>query len=332
MTLPMIPGYRSPRDEIRWLSIKNKSEETIPGFAVTYLDVDGYSPYPFYSVFEVEGEELIWLVTKPDAVCEALADPALVIVNGPQPIPPGGTGRGTQDWPAQVLHYAPQALPNGWSCGPVADSWYIDGNGGGFTHVSHDRSAPVGEIHSAVHTAWIAPGRGSRERFATLTGGSSAIDAGAALALATATSSQLALFGAAGDYGGPEDDAGNAFELAVGSDLWLSVSATLSSATAAEGSALRLRIETRKYNGSSWSSSILYGYRLHEIDEESPYGTVEFKTAENVSFAGVLQFDRGDQIRLVNDSSVSISAAAVILGAHRIGGNATIDPGISHTS
>ena len=75
MTFPTPPpaGYQTPWEKQRKLSVKNVTNETIPGYACMYLnrdrEPDNTEPHAsqFYAQ-EVERGRAIFLVDKPDAI------------------------------------------------------------------------------------------------------------------------------------------------------------------------------------------------------------------------------------------------------------------------
>ena len=165
MTFPTVPlsGYVDAWNEKRKLPVKNCTNETIPGFAIMYIERVRYDANEFFAP-EAERGKLIWRGTKPDALCEALQNPSLLIANGPQLIPPYGTGWGTQDWPAQVIHDGgSHRAVNGQMVGPAADSWLL---WTGTAFVVHSHDAARGTWRNDYHTLIVAPGhRGPSNRF-----------------------------------------------------------------------------------------------------------------------------------------------------------------------
>ena len=183
---PGFSGYLSPAlTGRRWCAIENvtgvlrkagvpneSKEQIIPGFACCYLNVgksfDGTSLER--SVMHAEDGQAVWLVDQPNDECECRQDPTLLIVNGPTPIPPGGVGRGTQQWPAQVLvdsmrdsagNRMSHAQPtNGTRVGPAAGEWGVYLGRTAFAYVSHDatvaaRREPPGGDKMVVRTGWV---------------------------------------------------------------------------------------------------------------------------------------------------------------------------------
>lgn len=286
-------SFESPRDRIRWIPVRNmqdgkegRAKLTIPGFALMMLNV---ADRDRYFTQDREDGAVVFRVYRPDAEAQARQDPAMLIVNGPTPIPPGKDGKGTQDWPAQVLHNgAEDSLPNGVPCGPIADSFYVWSGLSAFTCQSHDicRAAPGKE--NGIHTVWISPGRPNLTPLSILIGGEN-VEADAQVGLEQPSSVQL----------GHESSVPRAIV-----DTWIraagyylvSVSATLSSTEADEGDVLRLRVFYRTKSiadgDGSWTATYLTGHRKQEVDRdvltESPLTQSTFYTAENVAFSGTI--------------------------------------------
>lgn len=337
-------GHLSSWDQQRKLSVKNMTNETIPGFACMYLDIDRAPDTAtehieqFYS-HEAERGKGVYLVGKPNAVCEAMQNPALLIINGPTPIPPYQNGWGTQDWPAQVLAYGSYPkktdanlagihLPNGAWCGPKDDCWTI-GPGHAFTTQSHDATKPLA-TSSGHHTHLIAPNYLGQTALAESRSTAGTVEYNNPFPLYSivferpdfpASETTVCVFGLPGAAGGSTAGLGSfdTLEFLAGGIYWLSIAATLSSATAPEGYTLKIALATRAPGASGFSDSYLSGYRLQCVEQYDYTGHVDFYTAENVAFSGPLEVVKGEQVRLYNRATYEMSAGGVILSAFRMG-------------
>jgi len=291
-----------------------ESRETIPGFALVALRPSDRSAF---FTQDKEDEAVVWRVWKPDADSQARQDPALLMFNGPTPIPPGKDGKGTQDTPAQVLHDGGyDSLPNGVPCGPIADSWYVWSNLGAFTCQSHDICRGAAGAANGIHTVWVAPGRSRLVPLTTLTGGDTTVAVDAAVSFTEETES-------------PVTRAISGNRVYSAGYYLVSVSATLSSTEADEGDSLRLRVYYQTGSTVDGSgdlvSTYLTGYRKQEIDTDvtvsSPLTYDTFYTAENVSFTGVVYLpeslfavDSGGYAKWVDLSVINKSASAISVG------------------
>lgn len=310
------PGYRSPRERIRWIPLKNmESSKTIPGHAIVYLDVTQGND--FFSQ-EAQDDGVVFRGKQCDSVGEASQDPALFVVNGPTPIPPGQIGRCNQDWPAQVIHDgSDDRLPNGFTCGPRADTWEIYSTGNAFTCLSHDACQAVNNRPKGIHTVWISPSTTVATPAAITTGGGTA-DNGDKLTLDAADDSE----NWPGARAWSLTESGDAFKIYDEGIWWLQVSATLSSSSTTEGSTLRIRAYA---NGSP---TALQGTRLHIIDTSGgtvsddagdywsdPYfGGSPIFTEENVAFGGPVLIEHpAEQIESVTGrpySTISVRSGS----------------------
>ena len=305
-------GYRSPRDRIRWFPLKNMEQtETIPGFALVMLKKGDRNGFFTQEMLE---QQAVWRGYRPDADAEALQDPAMLVVNGPTPIPPGQIGKCTQDWPAQVLHDgSADSLPNAVQCGPARDSWYVWSGYSAFTCLSHDVTRAAPGTANGVHTAWIAPAHGVASPFSALTAGLT-VSAGGTVTFGNTSATSTS-------KGAPpiaQDAAGlvTGYTMTIGGHWWVSVSATVSSTAAPEGSTLRLRV----YDGTT--GTYLTGHRMQTIGTFGTgpgtyYGGDPLYTAENIAFSGPLIIaEAGNVLSLKNDSAYDLVLADVIFSVH----------------
>lgn len=304
--------YQSPRDRIRWFSVVNRGTKTIPGFGIcsTKLD-DGDN---FVTQEDVEGQ-VVWRVYPcGETTAAALQDPTMLWVNGPTPIPPGGFGKASQDWPLQVLHNGKEdALPNGYDCGPPwpeltdpKDAFAVWSGGNAFVCLGHDATLAGGK--GSLHTIWIAPNtRRGRICNGVATFSGSYHKEPATLSFYVGAGEDALhppLRGAAAQSDG--------FRVYDDCLLWLSFSATLTSSDATEGDPLGMRICV------DGKESALYAYRSLEIDTDYPATT--YRTNENVATSGLLQVKRNQVITLVvgTTDDYATTASAGVLSFHRV--------------
>lgn len=299
----MSTGHVSPRDRIRWFTVKNCGTRTIPGFGLCSTKLSDVSDFECQE--DVEGQIVwrIWSCTETE--CYTLQDPSMLWVNGPTAIEPGKYGKASQDWPLQVLHNGKSdQLANGYECGPATplqiasrDHAAVWSSGNAFICQSHD--ATLAADNQGLHTVWISPN--TRRAlpvvgFATFAG------------TYRETAAELS-------FGSPSlgfDVGGDSFTARFKLLLWVAFSGTLTSADATEGSPLSLRIDVDD------EPTDLYAYRSFEIDTDYPSTT--YRTNENVATAGLLQLDKGQKVKLVVGSSTSYDTTVSrgVLSFHRV--------------
>lgn len=292
------------------------SGETIPGYGLVYLDVDNGAGW-----FGTQGgrDDVVFLVGKPNASAVDIQDPALLAVNGPIPIPPGRRGVVTQDWPAQVLHYGFQdGLPNGWQCGPKADSWGIWSGGTAFTCITHDQTDPVHSINDGVdpHTVWIAAGRKN-----------GIIHTAARIAGTFAAGKQITFQNLAPATNADGNGSGQAPLTSVNTNgqitikkagrFWIMFSGVISSLTAREGNALRVRV---------YKNDVATEYTAHRKQTigtstgvECFYGGPPVYTEETVVIQGPLDLKAGDVLTVKNAGSDTIVVSDCVFGCFEVG-------------
>ncbi len=299
MTTEQRHAYDSPTQRQRWLSVVNRSDEQIPGFALLRLD----RIINTHISQELLDGQAVYKVYKPDSDSEAMQNPAMLLVNGPTPIPPGKYGKATQDWPATVLHDGKEdGLPNGFPCGPKADSWYVWSGGAAFTAQTHDIARPVTAPADGVHTVWIGLGNGKNQGSQIgVTGGGTGV----------AVNDFIPLFGTQIADGAEINSGGDGVKITKAGIWFVSASATLSSTTAPRGSHLRMSL----YKNTTWTGFL--GYRLQDI-EEGEYGDEELTTAENVCFPAILDLEVDDELKLKNDGGYETDYGSAILVAHKL--------------
>lgn len=318
----MVPGYQPPDRQRRTFPLRNMEPyKTIPGFALVMLDPEDGND--FFTV-DLKDEQAVFRGWQCTTLGATLADPAMFVVNGPTPIPPGRYGHCSQDWPLQVLHDGSgDRLPNGIPCGPVAGKWEVYSGRGPFTCQSHDPCRPLEGRSAGVHTVWISPG--SQQARPTL-GASGAATVGNG-EIITATEAEVSVSSLV------ELRSDGSLRLYAEGYWWVSAAATLSSQTASDGSYLRHRVYL---NGSA---TYLKGSRIHTITTgagtltdsnddtiTNPYfGGSPIYSAENVSYAGPLdvRFPSSSQgyatLDLRNTSGTTVIATDVILAVHQLG-------------
>ena len=162
-------GSRSPREQIRWAAIQNRTNEHVPGGACMIMN----------GTWIVDGQA-VWGVSKPEALAEELQNSSLMIFNGPNVLTPykagnpkSGMGKGTQDWPALALMDVAAVNPgwgssNQWSqvgemLGVRDDSWLLWRGREAFTFLGQARlseSESTGiqpGTSSSLKSVWVAP-------------------------------------------------------------------------------------------------------------------------------------------------------------------------------
>ena len=302
-------SYQSPRDRIRWFAAVNRGTRTIPGFGLCSTKLTDVSDYEVQE--NLEGQVCWRVYPCPETECYELQDPTQLWVNGPTPIAPGAFGKISQDWPLQVLHNGnADGLPSGYECGPAAPSqtaadllgcvW-----SGGNAFVCHSHDATLASDRKGIHTVWISPNtRRALPIYGLASFAGTYAKEAAALTWLDATNLAPGPKGVT-SYGG-------GFKVAFDALVWLSFSGTLTSADAAEGSPLGMRVTVDD------EETELYGYRSMTIDTDYPSTT--FRTAENVACSGPLFVRRGQVVKLVVGTSTGYqtTVAAGRLALHRI--------------
>lgn len=145
--------------------VKNTSGERIPPFACMELK---YAYDSNRSATFVEGNDIVHEVVKPTSV--SAEDPALVLFNGPEPIPDDGYGEGWSYPVGPVLFDNSDGNADpGVEVGPIEDSWLLSVLGQGYTCVGYD-SGESWVISSSQFTIFVKPmgGSGSSRFFVTL--------------------------------------------------------------------------------------------------------------------------------------------------------------------
>ena len=144
------------RDNIRWMPFLNVSGKEIPPFACMQIAGWPIPPELGYGTFEEDGMP-IWKLTIPGKHAEETQNSAVLFINDCTPVPPGGRGSCTRDWPAKVLHDGRvDGMRPGYSCGPRANQWYIVRNGTAFACHGHDQCDANSSSKGNLHTVWIS--------------------------------------------------------------------------------------------------------------------------------------------------------------------------------
>ncbi len=155
---------------IRTFPCRNIGDEEIPPFGLVEIAnfVKSNGEQDRFFSQEQTGHDIRWLVRRPTEETVAEGNPARFAFNMHIPIAKSrgskerGIGVVTLDFPARVLHDgSTDGLPNGYDCGPRADSFSIWSDGSGFTCLSHDVSGAVSENATGIHTIFVA--RSSRQ-------------------------------------------------------------------------------------------------------------------------------------------------------------------------
>ena len=175
----------------RLMPLKNTSAEEMPGYGLGCLTPTEPSSPDFSLYSQVAGGDgnSVWTVERPGETAatnliEYLQDPGLLVANAsPVPIPPGGFGWGTQDWPIRVLHDpADGRMGVGSICGPKIGTWYVSSAGSAFTVVSHDASETGDGLGGAaepakLHRIYVTRARqGLPQDMASLQAGDTGLD------------------------------------------------------------------------------------------------------------------------------------------------------------
>ncbi len=320
----------SPRDSIRWQSIKNMTDEVIPAYACCQLGgIDTEIQEP---VFE-KGQRIV-LAFKPNAVSYRRQDPALLIFNGPHAIQPGQTGQGTQDWPAQVLFDGGGTI-DGVSAGPIEDSWWL---GAGFhktafTVQGYERSTPA--IDGPPVLVWVSPAKfriaGGYEGWRPPGGTAESnkpFDLAESWTLNPPIKGSVRLRSLTHQLQYPGD-----LIFPSNGVFWLSLSATLSSVDAPEGSPLVITLATglRDYEDEDedavldgvYTDTYLSGHRTQPaLTCSDCYGDCDVTavTSEQVGFHGPYDAVKDERLRIYNRSGYEMTASRMIFSAFLIAG------------
>lgn len=337
-------------------------EQVIPGWACCYLNIGqnygGSGNMYERAVMTARDGNVVWLADKANYIAETLQNPALHVINGPNPILPGEIGRGTFDWPAQVLvdnlrdpvtdlpYYHAKPCP-GIGCTVSKNAWgvYRRSNYGkaAFTYMGADRSwaglrklpgIPFGTGRVGddwTYTGWINPAtpRGSATGLGlheTWVGGTTAgfmepFTLSYRQHPAAAEWEAYGLFGTGGSYGG-YTGAGASIEVRASGVFWVNVSGTYYSTGLADGYPLGVGLYKRTIGGGLVNTGY-GGWRAQLIDEiHEPYQATKgplLYNAENIAFGGGLSLETGEQLVVLNTTNADVIGSNVILAAHRLG-------------
>lgn len=299
----MNAGPVSPRDRIRWFTVRNCGTTTIPGFGLCSTKLSDVTDFECQQ--DVEGQ-IVWRIYPcTETECYTLQDPTQLWVNGPTAIEPGKYGKASQDWPLQVLHNGKKdQLANGYECGPAhplqveaRDHAAVWSSGNALICQSHD--ATLAANNQGLHTVWVAPN--TRRALPVV---------GFATFYGTYQKAPAAL-----NFGSPVlgiDIAETYFTARFKTLLWVAFSGTLTSADATEGSPLTIRAYVDD------EPTDLYAYRSMEIDSDYPSTT--YRTNENVATSGLLLLEKDQRCKLMVGSSdqYDTTVSAGVLSFHRV--------------
>lgn len=123
----------------RWFAVRNISGEVIPSFAPMRISKLDRQARPRYPQEEVDNE-LVMLVSKPDAESEELQELGMHCFNGPYPIEKGAYGQATCDFPVKVRHHPRDVTFTGDTSGFVSGQWYVSNRFGGDSLRSWDHA------------------------------------------------------------------------------------------------------------------------------------------------------------------------------------------------
>lgn len=288
----------SPRHQTRWMSFRNTSKETVPPYGLLALE-DGDTGFLGNTK---RGEQSVWLLKKPDEAAYADQDPARLFVNGPTPVPAGGYGVCTQDWPAQVLHNgAEDGLPNGYACGPKPDSWFVWSGGRAFTCVTHDRTWPVGV--GPYHTVWISSVRADAATtlMATVGRGTTYTVESGKIVPSNEVHDSLLLQFTKGDEAGK-------WVVSFPGIYLFGFQATIWSDSAARGSVLSLSLAVND-TSTDWKAQRVQDIEVVDYEDDAYNPTELLTTQENVAATGLIKLEEDDVVSVLNTSAYTLRVA-----------------------
>lgn len=288
----------TPCSSTRWLSCKNVTSpaETIPGFAL--MQVTGQD--------EVE-RQVVYHVARPDLYIEQSQNPALLLVNGPTPIPAGRFGSATQDFPARVLHEksdASDAVAGAFpTCGPRRNSWKAWSTGRAFDLIAVDKSGA--SVPEGDELLWVTRGKFDPAVYAAAFRVSLvAIEPGGVIApLADLYRDPISDGQPQGVYFGT-----SGLEFTVSGSYLVGFSMSLFSSSAPRGGLLAVGLY---YDGAATQYTAA---RTQDIERDE-YGVNLLTTIENVCQAGPLRIAAGKKLELRNASNYPIFATPATLWA-----------------
>lgn len=332
-----IRAYQSPLERIRWLAVKNcESSKTIPGYGVIALRPSDNSGQ---FATELRDQQIVYRGWQTDANTEG-QDPALYLINGPTPIPPGNVGRASQDWPAVALHDgAADSLSIGDPCGPKAGSWYVWSNHGPFVCQGQDPTGAISTERRKLHTMIVAPAmRSSVPAYLMSTSGDPAVPTPNSYTVADGDNLPFGAlqFGLVRDNFSlapivVEEDA-YAMRVRLAGIWWISFSATIGSSNIAEGETIRVQLHIND-TPVDLAASRVQTIGTYGADLIDPYyGGDPLYTYENVAASGPFQLDNtehqyklwtwGDDgvlLSVRNISGETIQVSDAFFGAHYLG-------------
>ena len=287
-------------------SAPDYSPQNIPDCLHWKLMTEGFALLRITGQDEVE-RQVVYGVARPDAALAESQNPALLLINGPTPIPAGKFGSATQDFPARVLHETSddgstlEAASR--SCGPRQDSWKAWRTGRAFAIVGLDpsgASVPVGD-----ELLWVTREAAEPPVYdAAFRNSLSEIQPGDPIAPLADYYRDPA---STGQPSGVFATATGLYSTLSGSYL-VGFSLSLYSNSAPRGAQLVVRLY---YDGQPTQ----YGaVRVQDIERDE-YGVNLLTTLENVCQAGPLQIAAGKTLELRSESLYPIVATPATLWA-----------------
>lgn len=294
-------------------SFRNVSDETMPAFACFQLQKQLTR-----AAWSYDGQR-VWGAHKPDGTGAANQEPYEFAFNGPQAVPPGGTGKCTQEWPAVAVHdceeeeffpstpgvLASDALP-ACQCGPQSNSWWLSRNGYAFRAIgtetpllvssSSGRPSPFqGTRYTPIVVVPNFTGR-TPAYYNYMRGSAHTIAADAPILQEyqidvcdwTATAIQVV-------------DGG--LVCRVPGVYHYGFSGTVSSQSATSGASLILELRKHERTAETWENTggFAWAARLQVYLSDGSYG--EMATAENVATSGMLTVSEPDTLLRVHNAS-----------------------------
>lgn len=279
---------------------------------------------------EMVGNQLVWLVAKPDAEGTARQNPSQFVFAGKNGIRAHGFGSVYQQYPGRTLHDGNLDRLEAWMlCGPVENEWFVRSTGSAFTCMGHDISSPAGQ--GAVHTVWVGP----NPAFATIAcsivypcGDFECHDNEAGFLTIPNPENESDSEEGSADLGRftLSEDRKTLIVPAKGLyQFWWH--AAVSSSDASRGD--WLRVQAYKFTAArpndgveeSTTSTHWIGARKQDVEQDRYYGVNNIRGVENVAFSGIEKLRRNDGIKLknVSDGDLTIQLCGATLIMRRVG-------------
>lgn len=255
------------------------------------------------------GNQVVWLVCKPDKTGCTLQNPSRFVFAGVQGLKKHSFGTVYQGYPARTLHDGNLNRLVSWqNCGPVEDEWFVlsGANNTAFVCMSHDITSPVGQ--GVVHTIWIAPNYGPRTVAAGLSLSSNPVIAGKFIQTPTSVLSPFSILD-------QNDGSGNTLYetviVPIDGQYRITWNATVWSDTATRGDLLTVTAYRYATKDKSVVATSINGTRAQEIEQDTDASSPVFANVrgkENVAFNGILtNLLQGDGVKFKNESGSTIN-------------------------